>query len=194
MKVKTIKIGNMCCSRCVSAVKQVFENAGVNCKSVELGFAEIVPDKNTDYKKLEVDLRNAGFEIIVSKEEEISEKIKIEIHILFSETKKINLGGFVLRVFLEDKIQLPYKKIAEIFSIHNHQTIEHYFIINRIEKVKMMIEETDFSFSEIAFKVGFNSLSHLSRQFKFYEGMSMSRYKLIPKKKRKNKRKNIDEI
>lgn len=190
MRTETIKIGNMCCSRCIMAVQQVFEKLGVKYKSVELGFAVINKTDSTKNKKLESELIIAGFSIILTKEEHVSEKIKIAIHKLFSDPKLIALKGFNLKVYLEDETQLPYKKISDIFSKYYHKTIEGYFILQRIEKVKAMIEETSLSFSEIAIKLGYNSLSHLSRQFKSITGVSMQNYRLNPK----NMRKFIDEI
>lgn len=189
MNTQTIKIANMCCDRCITAVKQVFEMLEIGYQKVELGSAVIYSDENKS-SKLEESFQKLGFEIIKSKEEEISEKIKISIHQLFFETKSINLNGFNLSSYLMEAIEIPYKKLSDIFSKQNHKTIENYFILHRIEKAKAMIEDTDFSFSEIAFKLGYNSLSHLSRQFKAIEGIRMKDYKLSPD----NKRKRIDKL
>lgn len=80
--------------------------------------------------------------------------------------------------------------LSEIFSKQNKKTIENYFILYRIEKAKVMISDSAHSFSEIAFKLGYNSLSYLSKQFKATEGVSMSDYKRKPK----NRRKRFDKI
>jgi AraC family transcriptional regulator len=173
----------MCCGRCITAVQKVLEGIGVKYKNVMLGSAVI--SEKTDFKKLEIYLKRAGFVMIKSKEEEISEKVKIAVRSLFVETEKIELNNFSLNEYLELQIQLPYKRISEIFSQQENRTIEKYFILQRIEKIKSMIEETDLSFSEIAFKLGYNSLSHLSKQFKAIEGISMHSYRLMPKSKRK---------
>lgn len=179
----------MCCSRCITAVQQVFEKLGVKYQSIELGFAIIDNNDTLKNELLKENLILAGFEIIISREEEISEKIKIAIHRLLI-PKTPDLNGFNLRNYLTEQIELPYKKLSDIFSKHNQKTIETYFIQHRIEKVKSMIDDTDFLFSDIAFKLGYNSLSHLSRQFKSIEGISMQNYRLKPN----NTRKFIDKI
>lgn len=186
----SIKIGNMCCNRCIMVVKQVFDTLEIQYKNVELGFAIMHAKDIVKRPLLEEGLKHAGFSIIMSKEEHVSEKIKIAIYKLFSDPKLSAFRHFDLKIYLEDEIQLPYKKLSDIFSKYSHQTIENYFILQRIEKVKVMIEETDLSFSEIAFKLGYNSLSHLSRQFKSAEGESMQNYRSNPNKNRRF----IDEI
>lgn len=188
MNTKIIKIGNMCCNRCITAVKKVLDDNGIIYKNVLLGSALI--QENADFKKLDVHLKKAGFELIKTKEEEISERIKIAIRTLFVETEKIELNNFNLKEYLEIKIQLPYKRLSEMFSKQENRTIEKYFILQRIEKIKRIIEETDSSFSEIAYKLGYNSLSHLSKQFKSIEGVTMQNYRLKPK----NRRKFIDKV
>lgn len=188
MDTRIIKIGNMCCDRCITAVKKVLDDTGVKYKNVELGSAVII--EHTAYKDLEINLKTAGFQLIKSKEEDVSEKIKIAIRKLFVETKKIELNNLDLKNYLETNVQLPYKRLSEIFSQHENRSVEKFFILQRIEKVKSLIDETDLSFSEIGFKLGYNSLSHLSRQFKSIESISMQNYRLKPK----NKRKFIDKI
>ena len=185
----TIKIGNMCCSRCISAVKEAFEKSNITFKNVELGFA-VISDSGMNPEKLADILKRAGFELIRTKEEELTEKTKIAIRKLFVETEKLEFANFDLHEYLEVQVQHNYKRLSEIFSKQEHRTIEKYFILQKIEKVKIFIEETSLSFSDIAFKLGYNSLSHLSRQFKEIEGVSMQNYRLKPN----NKRKFIDEV
>jgi AraC family transcriptional regulator len=185
----TIKIGNMCCSRCITAVKDVFDKSGVVYKNIELGYAEIDQDV-IKLIELETILKKAGFELIKSKEEELTEKTKIAIRKLFVETEKIELANFNLHGYLETQVQIQYKRLSELFSKQEKRTIEKYFILQKIEKVKAFIDETSLSFSDIAHKLGYNSLSHLSRQFKELEGISMQNYRLKPK----NSRIFIDEV
>lgn len=179
----------MCCGRCITAVKEAFDKSGILYKNVELGFAEI---KESDIKteKLSDILKKAGFELLKTKEEELTEKTKIAIRKLFVETEKIELANFDLHNYLQVQVQIPYKKLSEIFSKQEHRTIEKYFILQKIERVKVFIDETTLSFSDLAFKLGYNSLSHLSRQFKDIVGLSMQNYRLKPK----NKRKSIDKV
>ncbi len=190
MELNTLKIGNMCCSRCITAVTLVLNELGIKYKKVELGCAVIYTSKNIKETELESAFKKSGFRLIKSKEEEISEKVKTSIHHLFADFETIDFGNFNLIEYLELQVQIPYKTLSDFFSKQNKKTIEHYFIRYKIEKVKSMISDSGYSFSEIAFKLGYHSLSHLSKQFKACEGVSMSSYKLKPN----NRRNFIDKI
>ncbi len=69
-------------------------------------------------------------------------------------------------------------------------TIEKYFIGLKIERVKEMLVYDEFSLSEIAWQLGYSSVSHLSAQFKKLTGLTPTYYKSL----REHKRKNIDEL
>lgn len=185
MNTQTIKIKNMCCTRCINAVEQVLKELGVKHKNVGLGFAVIYSLKNSSESTLENALKKSGFEIIKSEEEEISEKIKIAIHKIFSLPYAEDLNDFNQKEYLEQQTGITYKKLSAVFSAVNKKTIEHYFIAHKMESIKAMIDDTHHSFSEIAFRHGYKSLSHLSKQFKNLEGISMHDYKLNQTKSRK---------
>ncbi len=189
MKYQTIQIRNMCCQRCIEAVTDELQLLGLKPKSVTLGEATVPELKSAVLDVIADKLKKRGFELIKSKDEEVSEKIKIAIHKVFS-GKEHDLSSLNLRAYLEREINQPYKKLADIFSKHNHKTVENYFISHRIEKAKEMIDEGKDSFTEIAFKLGYKSLSHLSRQFKTLERISMHDYKL----KHRKTRKEIDKL
>ena len=119
MSIRNINTANMCCDRCITAVKEVFDMLEIKYQKIERVYATIIhDDKKSDL--LEENLQKLGFEIIKSKEENISEKIKITIHKLFVETKLIDLNGLNLSSYLVSEIQQPYKKISDIFSKYNH--------------------------------------------------------------------------
>ena len=171
-------------------VKQVLDQLKIKYDKIDLGYV-VVNDQNVILENtLESALKKSGFEIIKSKEEDISEKIRISIHKLFLEIEIKDLANFNLRKHLESEIQLPYKIASEVFSKQNKNTIEHYFILHRTEKVKAMICDSSYSFTEIAFKLGYNSPSHLSKQFKSVEGITMRNYR----RQSNNRRKQIDKI
>ncbi len=185
MGTQIIKIKNMCCGRCITSVEQIFNQLGIKSKKVKLGFAEISPNPKVKDTQIEKALKAGGFEIIKSKDEEICEKVKIAIHQIFFDSDMEGLSDFNLRIYLEKQTGMTYKKLSQIFSSHNKKNIENYFILHRVEKAKALIDETEDLFSDIAFKLGYKSLSHLSRQFKTVEGVSMHDYKLKTTKRRK---------
>ncbi len=178
MLTQTIKIGNMCCTRCILAVEQIIKDLGIKYLKVELGLAVIYQREDVSESVLENALAESGFSVIKSEEEEISEKVKLAIHKLFLLPNADDFYSFNQRDYLEQQTGITYKKLSAVFSAVNQKTIEHYFITHKIEAVKAMIDDTNLSFSEIAFRLGYKSLSHLSRQFKNIEGVSMHDYKL----------------
>ena len=85
MKLKTIKIGNMCCGRCITAVAQIFNQLEIKYEKIDLGYAIIESRKDIQGTALESSFKKSGFKILKSREEEISEKIKLAVHKLFAE-------------------------------------------------------------------------------------------------------------
>lgn len=67
--------------------------------------------------------------------------------------------------------------MSKTFKKIEGQTIEKFFIKLKIEKVKELIQMNKLSFSEIAYQLNYNSINHLSNQFKNLTGMTMSEYK-----------------
>lgn len=178
MHTRTIKIGNMCCGRCVSAVEQILARLSTRYTEVDLGSVKLHETADYNETELGTELKKAGFKLIKGEDEELSEKIKVAINRLFQgELKSNDLTGLRLRNYLEENTQVPYKKISELFSRQNKKTIENYFILRRIEEAKRMIHDSAYSFSEIAARLGYNSLSYLSKQFKSSEGISMTEYR-----------------
>ena len=63
-------------------------------------------------------------------------------------------------------------------------TIEKYLINQKIEKVKELIIYEELNLSEIAFKLGYSSVAHLSAQFKKTTGLTPTNFKKIGGKNR----------
>lgn len=89
-------------------------------------------------------------------------------------------------IFLSKKMKKDYHKMAELFSKTKGVTIEHFIIIHKIERIKELIIYDDLNLTEIAFKLHYSRVSHLSRQFKQITGLTPSNFKLLSKRKRTN--------
>ena len=89
-------------------------------------------------------------------------------------------------MLLEGKTRTPYRTLLKIFRKHKRITIEKYFILQKMEKIKELIEQSNFNFSEMASTLGYKSLQHLSGQFRQEIGMTMLKYKKLNMKKRVN--------
>jgi AraC-like DNA-binding protein len=179
----------MVCNRCKLAVKSELEKLGLHALSVELGEVEIL-ETNFETKKIALaqNLKSLGFELIDDKKSVLIERIKNLIVLLVHEQKndiKTNLSDY-----LSDQLSYDYQILSTLFSSVENNTIENYFIVQRIEKVKELIMYDELNFSEIAFYMKFSNVAHLSAQFKKVTGFTPSYFKQLKNKKRKQ----IDEL
>jgi AraC-like DNA-binding protein len=182
-------IKNMVCQRCKIAVKSELEKLGLNPISVELGEIEIsdksiAPIKNELRQRLEA----IGFFLIDDKKSKIIEKIKtLIVELVHQQDNNLTTN---LSEYLSSKLLQDYSKLSNLFSEVEGITIEKYFIAQKIEKIKELIMYDELSLSEIALKLNYSSVAHLSNQFKKATGFSPSFYKSLKAKKRKQ----IDDV
>ncbi len=184
----TLAVKNMVCPRCIRVVREELLKAGVEVFDVRLGEIEIAPPQESELESLGTILKENGFELIHDRRTQISEKIKniiiTQIHYT-DEHVKTNLSKI-----LEDELHLEYHYLSTVFSQQQGMTIEKYFILQKIELVKELLEYNQLSISEIAFKSGYSSVAHLSNQFKKITGLSATQYRKLSV----NGRKTLDEI
>ncbi len=109
------------------------------------------------------------------------------IHLVHYEAEELNLK---FSAFLADKLKLEYHYLSSLFSSIEGITIEKYIILQRIEKAKELLMYDELTLSEIADRLGYSSVQHLSQQFKKTTGLTPSHFKQL----RENKRKPIDKV
>ena len=184
-----LHIKNMVCNRCKMVVKAELENLGFNPISVELGEVLLSENISVDDKlKIAEKLNHFGFELLEDRKTQIAEQIKTAIINLVHYSKeplKINLS-----TYLSHQINQDYNQLSAIFSEVENQTIEKYFIAQKIEKAKEMLTYGELTLSEIAYQLNYSSVAHLSAQFKKVTDLTPSAYK----KQTFDKRKTLDEI
>jgi AraC-like DNA-binding protein len=173
----------MVCIRCKMVVKSELERLGLHYTVVELGEAEINEDISTDKKdQLNIALKKSGLELIDDKKSMLIEKIKniiIELVHYSEDQLKINLSDY-----LSEKLNYDYTYLANLFSEVQGTTIEKFFINHKIERVKELLVYDELNLKEIAFKLHYSSVSHLSSQFKKVTGLTPSHFKQIKQKRR----------
>ena len=183
-------IKNMVCDRCKMVVKAELEKLGFNPISVNLGEVEVPLANLTSSQCDEIKsaLQNFGFELLTNKKQQLNEQIKATI----IELAHYNKAGLKtnLSTHLSEKLNLEYANLSAVFSEVEHNTIEKYFIQQKIEKVKELLEYGEKSLSEIAYQLSYSSVAHLSAQFKKTTGKPPTEYKLL----QTNPRKTLDEI
>lgn len=184
-----ILIKNMVCNRCILAVEQLFSALQIPVQEVKLG--EVLLEKEVNLKEisqLKQELSKVGFELIETRSEKLIKDIKrITIEYLNSDYIQNKIP---LSLFLTQYLSYDYSYLSDLFSKKEQKTIEQFFILQRIEKVKALILLNHFTFSEIAFQVGFSSVHHMSSQFKKVTQMTPSAFKTLERKPMRA----IDEI
>jgi AraC-like DNA-binding protein len=165
-------------------VKSELKRLGIHYTSVELGAAEILETITAEQReKLRKGLHCSGLELMDDPKAILIEKIKtiiIElIHYVDDEPIKINFS-----VFLSEKLNHNYTYLSNIFSEVTGITIEHFIITHRIERAKELLLYNELTLSEIAYKLNYSSVAHLSNQFKKITGLTPSFFKQLKEKKR----------
>lgn len=184
MEKATIHIKNMVCNRCVKVVKEELENLGYQVDSIILGEASIQTKDKINFDLINKVLVENGFELIDSRQSRIIEKIKITVIETIRNMAEGKLLDISFSDLLQENLNLSYQYLSTLFSSSEGITIEKYIILQKIEKVKELIVYDELSFSEIAYRLGYSSVQHLSNQFKKITGLTPSYFKKIKSLKR----------
>lgn len=185
-----LHIKNMVCDRCITAVRTQLIQLGLNPVSIQLG--EVVLKDETlsqqQINELKKSLSALGFELLANQKEKLTQEIKTAIINLVhyhNEPLKINFSSF-----LSEKLATDYQILSTTFSEIEQNTIEKYFIQQKIEKVKELLSYGEKTLSEIAYLLNYSSVAHLSAQFKKITTLTPSQFKLLSTKERKT----LDEV
>lgn len=175
----------MVCIRCQMVVKSELKKLGLHYVTVELGEAEIMESISTEQlDRLGVALKKSGLELMDDKKSILVEKIKaviIELVHYTDEQIKINLSNY-----LSEKLHHDYTYLANLFSEVKGTTIEQFYLAHKIEKVKELLVYDELNLTEIAYKLNYSSVAHLSNQFKKMTGLTPSHFKNLKHKRRSN--------
>jgi AraC family transcriptional regulator len=182
----------MVCNRCIAAVKQELERQGLHPESVSLGEA-IIKDQITETQKTNLDaaLMSHGFERIDDRKARLIESIKSKaiqlIHRPDKLSAKLNWSGI-----LAEELHYEYSYLSSLFSSVEGITLEQYIIRQKIERVKELLFYDELTLSEIAARLGYSSVAHLSSQFKKVTGLTPSELKKT--RETEQKRKPLDSV
>jgi len=179
----------MVSNRCKLAVKEELKKLGLHFTPIELGEVEIMEVLTIDQRaQLKLGLANSGLELMDDKRAMLIEKIKnaiVEMVHYKEDMIKVNFS-----TFLSEKLNYDYTYLANLFSEVQGTTIEQFMIAHKIERIKELIIYDELNITEIAWKLHYSSVAHLSNQFKKMTGLSPSHFKQL-----KNKRRSpIEEI
>ena len=173
----------MVCLRCQMLVKAELEKLDLKYTYVRIGEANIIGNADQEQlERLKIDLKKAGLLLMDNKKSILVEKIKSSIIELVHYTEdqiKVNLSDY-----LSEKLNYDYTYLANLFSEVKGITIEKFYLTHKIEKVKELIVYDELNLSEIAYKMHYSSVAHLSNQFKKYTGLTPSHFKNLKNKRR----------
>ncbi|HMR91353.1 MAG TPA: helix-turn-helix transcriptional regulator [Chitinophagaceae bacterium] len=185
-----VAVKNMVCQRCIAAARQVFEQAGIPLNHIELGRVETGRDLSAkEEQQVKHQLQLLGFEWLDDRQKKLVEEVKKHIVELvhYGELDELKEP---LSAYLGHKMKRDYTAISKIFSEAEPYTIEQFFILQKIEKVKEWLVYSEHSLGEIAFRLGYSSVAHLSAQFKKITGFTPSQFRRL----KDHHRKPIDRL
>jgi AraC-like DNA-binding protein len=170
--------------RCKLMVKEKLKKLGLLPVEISLGEVEIHQSLSTeDHEQLRAALLASGLEIIDDKKAILIEKIRNVIVQMVHHTEEKPEMNF--SNFLSEQLDYDYPYLSSLFSEATGVTIEQFIITNKIERAKELIIYDELNLTEIAFKLHYSSVAHLSRQFKKVTGLTPSFFRQLKENKRK---------
>lgn len=173
----------MVSTRCKLTVKETLKKMHIHHMVVELGEVEIMENLSGEQREqLKIALLESGLELMDDKKSVLIEKIKNVIIEMVHNSEvaiKINFSNY-----LSEKLNHDYTYLSNLFSEVQGTTIEQYIISHKIERIKELIIYGELNITEIAWKMNYSSVAHLSNQFKKSTGLSPSHFKQLKNKRR----------
>lgn len=171
--------------RCKLFVQDVLKQLGLNHFIVDLGTVEVLeeldPSQIEDFKTA---LHSGGLELMDDKKRILIERIQNVIVEMIHHTDILPQVNY--SEFISESLDYDYTYLSNTFSEVKGITIQQFIIIHKIERVKELLLYDELSLTEIAFKLHYSSVSHLSNQFKKITGLTPSFYKNLKEKREKN--------
>jgi AraC family transcriptional regulator len=174
----TFYIKNMVCNRCVLAVQQIFEKNNLHPAKISLGEVTLTDESVSEehLKQLDTQLNALGFERIDDRKGRLIEGMKNKIIQLIHHTHRVDRRRNWSTI-LADEFHYEYNHLSQLFSSVEGITLEQYIIRQKIERAKELLFYDEQNLSEIADRLGYSSVAHLSAQFKKITGLTPSELK-----------------
>lgn len=173
----------MVSARCKTAVKEELKKMGLHYIVVDLGEVEIMEELSQEMRDaLKMGLMASGLELMDDKKSILIQKIiavVVEMIHHSDEVPKVNHSEYI-----SDKMEYDYTYLANLFSEVKGTTLQQFIICHKIERIKELIIYGELNMTEIAWKLNYSSVAHLSNQFRKITGLSPSHFKQLKDKKR----------
>ena len=169
-------IKNMVCLRCKLAVKNILQELEIEYTKVELGNITLKNELTSDKLALVgVLLEEIGLELVNRKVNRVVNKVTT---LLVELVQSVNISrDFSFSVYISEKVSKNYVYVAYLFSKQENITLEQYFLLLKIEKVKELLIDGEYNLTIISKKMGYSSVSHLSAHFKRATGLTPKAFK-----------------
>lgn len=164
-------------------VKEELKKLGLHFMVVDLGEVEIMEDITAEQRiELQNALHESGLELMDDKRAILIEKIKNVIIDMVHHSEEVIKTNF--SEYLTSKLDYDYTYLANLFSEVQGTTIAQFLISHKVERIKELIIYDELSISEIAWKMNYSSVAHLSNQFKKVTGLTPSHFRQLKNKRR----------
>jgi YesN/AraC family two-component response regulator len=175
-------IKNMVSLRCKMIVRSELEKLGLHAIILELGEVEITEEFNSlQQESLKIALIKYGLELMEDKKSMLIERIKnivVEMIHYSDQPPVLNFSSY-----LSEKLNYDYNYLSNLFSEVKGTTIEHYIIAHKIERAKELLIYNELTLTEIAEKLHYSNVAHLSNQFKKVTGLTPTFFKNMKHKR-----------
>lgn len=169
-------IKNMVCPRCIIAVKEILAGVGVTVKAISLGDVETEEELSCEHRlSVARKLQEQGFEWLDDPRSQLVEQIRLTV----MQWVRTDDNRCKMSDYLSHQLHKDYTALSKLFSEVRGMTIERFAIIHRIEYAKELMCYSQLSTSEIAYRLGYSSPAHLSRQFKQVTGMTPKEFRAL---------------
>ena len=174
----TLTIRNMVCDRCKRVVRNELEALGLVVNRVELGEVDVndLPPTVTSDDIRGV-LQANGFDLIDDRKQSLVEHMKVVLINEVQHLKGDRLSAENYSAFLERKLGYVYSYLSGLFSDAEGQTVEKYIIALKIEKVKEWLRYDELTLTEMAWRLSYSSVQHLSNQFRQLTGQTPGQFR-----------------
>jgi AraC family transcriptional regulator len=175
-KLQVLHIKNMVCTRCIKVVRNELEAIGLKVLDIELGRTTVcVPEEVTEEKVQDV-LEQNGFKLLHDSQAELVEQIKLTVIDLIYQDKLSSLKT-TLSSYLATELGRNYAILSATFKALEEITLNHFIVLQKIERAKELLGYNEQNVSEIADRLGYRSVQHLSAQFKAITGVTPLHYR-----------------
>ena len=187
--IKVFHIKNLNLKTAAMLLSDKLEELGFDVVRIVPGIITLKEIQDDEEKKLNEILNRYGFEIIKDRDlilvEEIKQAVIELIHYMNNMNSVVRKSEYIV-----EKLGKSYSHLSRVFSKHEPVTLEKYIILQKIERIKELIDQDEYTLSEIAYMMDYSSVQYLSNQFKKITGYSVTDYKNAPE----GKKRFLDEI